>query len=113
VDLGNQSIRLLLPTNALSGIAPPTRPSVPPGQSNVIPLHHALSNVLVKLSVEVSQPELTLGYLKSLAVGDVLALPTRVDHSLRVVGPGDTTICRAHLGSLAGSHAIELVKSAS
>ena len=109
VRLGDKAITLLLPAELIA--APPAshKPSARPPLTT---LRHALTKLPVHLSVEVGRTELTLGYLRTLAVGDVLALPTSVDHTMRVAGPGDTTVCHAHLGSLAGYHAVELIKPA-
>jgi flagellar motor switch/type III secretory pathway protein FliN len=114
VSFAEKTIRLLLPAETIpaptaleaqSGLSNPASPRAP-----MSTLHQALAKVPIKLSVEVSQAELTLGYLRTLAVGDVLALPTSVDHPMRVCGPGDVTVCHGHLGTLTGFHAIELIK---
>jgi flagellar motor switch/type III secretory pathway protein FliN len=110
IGLGSTSIGVLLPAESVPTVASKAAPETRPPLAT---LHHALGKVPVKLSVEVSRTELTLGYLKTLAVGDVLALPTGVDQALHVAGPGDTSVCQAHLGNLEGFHAIELIKSAS
>jgi flagellar motor switch/type III secretory pathway protein FliN len=107
VQLGERAIRVLLPAAALPPLgASPRRAS----GTALVALHQALAHLPVTLSVEVSRTELTLGYLRTLAVGDVLALPTGVDHALRVVGPGETTVCHAHLGALSGHRAVEMIK---
>lgn len=109
VSFAGKSLRLLLPVESMPPAEKPTRHSSrPPIES----LQRALETTQVTLSVEVSRTELTLGYLRTLAVGDVLALPTSVDHPLRVTGSDDTTVCHAHLGSLMGFHAVELIKPA-
>lgn len=108
ISLGDLSLSLLLPAEAISSYAvaePSTGRRTP-----LVPLQTALSKVAVKLSVEISQMELTLGQMRTLAVGDVLALPTHLDEALMVRGPGGTAICLAHLGSLQGGHAVELIK---
>lgn len=109
VVLGSLTVRLLLPASVLSPAAPLVRR---PGAEALATLHRALGELPVPLSVEVCQTELTLGYLRTLAVGDVLALPVGVDQAMRVTGPGDTTVCHAHLGALSGFHAVELMKLA-
>lgn len=109
VRFGERAIDCLLPAEALPASGPAPRSNAAPGLAT---LHQALAKVAVPLGVEVSRAELTLGYLRTLAVGDVLALPTRVDQSLRVTGPGGTTVCHAHLGAQAGFHAVQLIKAA-
>jgi flagellar motor switch/type III secretory pathway protein FliN len=107
VQLGERAIRLLLPAAVLAAPAPLRRR---PGAPALTSLHQALAALPVSLSVEVCRTELTLGYLRTLAVGDVLALPVAVDQALRVAGPGDTTVCHAHLGAMDGAYAVELIK---
>jgi flagellar motor switch/type III secretory pathway protein FliN len=108
VNFAGKSLKLMLPPESMPLTAPPIlHANLPP----IASLQHALETTLVTLSVEISRTELTLGYLKTLAVGDVLALPTSVDHPLRVTSADDITVCHAHLGSLTGFHAIELIKS--
>jgi flagellar motor switch/type III secretory pathway protein FliN len=109
ISLGDKSIKLLLPAEAF---ATPVKTLKQPSRAPTATLHQALADIQVRLSVEVCQAELTIGYLQTLAVGDVLALPVSVDHAMRVIGPGDSTVCHAHLGSKAGFHAVELIKSA-
>lgn len=109
LSLGAKSLWLLLPAESFPAVEEPAKPMNRPPIAN---LPYALKTTPVTLSVEVSCTELTLGYLKTLAVGDVLALPTSVDHPLRVIGSDGATICHAHLGSLMGIHAVELIKSA-
>ena len=109
VSLGDMVIRILLPASAMPFTLPALAKQAglrPPLSS----LQHALAKVSIKLSVEVSQAELTLGYLRTLCVGDVLFLPTGIDQAMRVTGPGGTTVCHAHLGTKDGFHAIELIK---
>lgn len=100
------ALKLLLPADALSQAAPP-KPAV---RGSLTPLRQALESVPVKLGVELSRAELTLGYLNTLAIGDVLALPTKVDQALRVLAPGEVRVCDAHLGTAEGRRAIELIK---
>ena len=109
ISFAEKVIRLLLPAES-NPAAQPIKTKQASMRAPLSTLHQALAKVQVKLSVEVSQAELTLGYLGTLAVGDVLALPTSVDHAMRVTGPGDTTVCHAHLGTLTGFHAVELIK---
>lgn len=109
VQLGERALRLLLPATVLPAPGPlRARPGAVPLTS----LHRALAALPVPLSVELCRTELTLGYLRTLAVGDVLALPMATDQELRVTGPGDTTVCHAHLGALDGAYAVELIKAA-
>lgn len=108
VQIGERSMRLLLPADVL-GAPQPLQPrhDAPPLAS----LLQALAPLEVPLSIEICRTELTLGYLRTLAVGDVLALPMGIDQELRVAGPGDTTVCHAHLGAMDGAYAVELIKA--
>ena len=72
----------------------------------------------VRVSVHLALVELDLGTLQSLAVGDVIRLPHRLDDPLHVgVDLGDepsrTPLCRAHLAQRDGRLAAELVTSQS
>lgn len=109
VSFSGKALRFLLPAESMPSAEKSIRQASRPP---IASLQRALETTQVTLSVEVSRTELTLGYLRTLAVGDVLALPTSVDHPLRVTGSDDTTVCHAHLGSLMGFHAIELIKPA-
>lgn len=102
VVLGEAQLRLLLPAGEQRSIHASTAP--------LVPLRQALSGVAVPLQVELCRTELTLGYLRTLAVGDVLALPAALDHPLRVSGPGDRKVCEAHLGAVDGQRAVELIR---
>ncbi len=104
VKLGDASLALLLP-HALLPAAPrrAAGPSAP-----VTALHPALAKTPVPLDVELGSTELTLGYLRTLAVGDVLALPIALDRPLRVTVPGGATLCHGHIGKADGHRAIEL-----
>jgi len=108
VSLNSKFVKLILPATALPTRQQKTMPVTHPA---IVALPQALAKVQITLSAEVSRAELTLGYLGTLAVGDVLALPTGMDQILRLCGPGDATICHAHLGNVAGFHAVELVKA--
>jgi flagellar motor switch/type III secretory pathway protein FliN len=105
VQLGVRTLRLLLPATAQGAPAPVKRAATP-----VAPLREALAAVPVPLTVELCRAELTLGYLRTLAVGDVLALPMALDAPLQVRGPGATKLCPAHLGAADGHRAVELSK---
>jgi flagellar motor switch/type III secretory pathway protein FliN len=107
VQLGARTLRLLLPAAAQGAPAPTRRGTAP-----LAPLRDALAALPVPLTVELCRAELTLGYLRTLAVGDVLALPMTLDAPLQVRGPGATAICAAHLGALDGHRAVELSKQA-
>lgn len=109
IGLGDKTIRLLIPGIALELAADPQSAHSAEGRA-VAPLQDALAGLPVKLSIELSETEIPLGYLRTLALGDVLALPAGVDEPLRVAGPDGRTLCHAHLGSLKGHHAVEVVK---
>lgn len=68
----------------------------------------AAASLPVTVRVEVGALELTLGHLRTLAIGDVITLPARLDQPLRVVAPGDLTVCRAHIGTRDQARAIEI-----
>jgi flagellar motor switch/type III secretory pathway protein FliN len=101
--MGGRTMRVLVPAAALPAAAPPPR------GAGLATLHQALAGASVALSVELCSTELTLGYLRTLAVGDVLALPMPLDQPLRVLGPGAAPLCAAHLGAQDGMRAVELI----
>jgi flagellar motor switch/type III secretory pathway protein FliN len=106
VSFGEQHLVLIVPPESLpSGALAPLRTARPPVRT----LNAALANVSVRLRVEAAQTEMTLGYLGTLALGDVLTLPVGIHAPMRVTVPGGATLCHAHLGTLAGFHAIELI----
>lgn len=106
-DVG--SVCWLLSQEALAAYE--TIPLPPPVTAPVVPLPIALAATPVTLTVELARAELTLGYLRTLAVGDILTLPVKLDQALRVTGPGGGTICEAQLGTQDGARAIELVNA--
>jgi flagellar motor switch/type III secretory pathway protein FliN len=105
LQLGARTVRLLVPAAAQGAAAPTKRAATP-----VAPLRDALAALPVPLTVELCRAELTLGYLRTLAVGDVLALPMALDAPLQVRGPGATPLCTAHLGAADGHRAVEMSK---
>ena len=111
VQLGAGTLRVLVPAVALDlpagGAASATSAAAP-----LATLRDALAAQPVALHVELARAELTLGYLRTLAVGDVLALPMRLDEPLQVHGPGGPLPCAAHLGTADGRRAIELTRPA-
>lgn len=104
ITLGEAQLRLLVPG------APLPAPRANVQRAPLVPLRQALAGVAVPLHVELCRTELTLGYLRTLALGDVLALPATLDQPLRVAGPGDRKICEAHLGAVDGQRAVELIR---
>ena len=105
VQLGARTLRLLLPAAAQGAPAPTRR-----GDAPLARLREALAALPVPLTVELCRAELTLGYLRTLAVGDVLALPMALDAPLQVRGPNAAAVCAAHLGAVEGHRAVELSK---
>lgn len=105
LQLGTRTLRLLIPSAAQEA-ALPARLAKP--ASAVTPLAQALTGQTVALTVELCRAELTLSYLATLALGDVLALPMRLDAPLQLRGPDNNLICAAHLGSADGQRAVEL-----
>jgi hypothetical protein len=70
----------------------------------------------VRVSVHLAAVELNLGELQSLAVGDVIRLPHRLDDPLQVDvdlddAPSRTPLCRDHLAQRDGRVVAELVPS--
>lgn len=108
VVLGERAIRVLLGADVLP--AAPVLKKRGDG-APLATLHQALGKLPVHLNVEVCRTELTLGYLGTLAVGDVLTLPMAIDQEMLVTGPGGTVVCHAHLGAVEGSYAVELIKA--
>jgi len=105
LETGIGALCWLLPYDAL-----PVQPAkTPPASVPLTPLRQAIAATQVTLHVELARTELPLGYLQTLAVGDVLTLPVKLNQALRVSGPGDTTICGASLGTRHGARAIELI----
>lgn len=108
VQLGTLTVRVLVPAAAQEPALPPARSGVP-----VVPLRTALAAQQVALTVELCRAELTLGYLSTLALGDVLALPMRLSTPLQLRGPDGAALCAAHLGAQDGQRAVELTKQQS
>jgi flagellar motor switch/type III secretory pathway protein FliN len=106
VGLDSKPLRLLLPTSTLPKVAPEKRASSP---QPVTHLPVALSRTHVTLTAEVGEAELTLGHLRTLAIGDVIPLSSRIDQPLKIAGPGGTAVCRAHIGLVGDRRAVELV----
>lgn len=105
VQLGTRTLRVLVPAAAQNVPAPVARSSAP-----VVPLRQALAALPVPLTVELCRAELTLGYLRTLAVGDVLSLPMALDAPLQVHGPAGAPLCAAHLGAAGEHRAVELTR---
>jgi hypothetical protein len=105
IQLGARTLRVLVPAPGYAAAAPAVRAAAP-----VVPLREALAATPVPLAVELCRAELTLGYLRTLAVGDVLALPMALDAPLRVHGPDGAPLCAAHLGGADGLRAVELAR---
>lgn len=103
VQLGTLTVRLLAPAAARSLPVSDVVTGAP-----LVPLRAALAHQQVALTVELCRAELTLGYLATLALGDVLALPMRLDAPLQLRGPLGAPICAAHLGAHDGQRAVEL-----
>ena len=83
----------------------------------LVPIVQAVSHRQVRLAVHLAEVEIDLGGLQSLCVGDVLALPHRLDDALTLhanVGPTGARVgpmfCKAHLGLRNGRLAVELVR---
>jgi flagellar motor switch/type III secretory pathway protein FliN len=93
---------------------PDARPA--PQRAGLAALAEVVAPRPVRVSVHLAPVELDLGTLQSLAVGDVIRLPHRLDDPLHVgVDLGDepsrTPLCRAHLAQRDGRLAAELVTS--
>ncbi|MBV8464753.1 MAG: FliM/FliN family flagellar motor switch protein [Burkholderiales bacterium] len=105
--VGNASLSLLLP---LSYLPKPNRPATTAMRAALAPLPEALQNIAVRLDAQLGEIELPVAQLLSLAQGDVIRLPIRLDQEL-TLRAGDTTLCHAHLGQSGGCRALELSRS--
>ncbi|WP_332879675.1 FliM/FliN family flagellar motor C-terminal domain-containing protein [Massilia sp. S19_KUP03_FR1] len=105
VQLGTLTVHVLVPATAMQ-----PAPAPAPSGLALVPLRTALAAREVALTVELCRAELTLGYLATLALGDVLALPMRLTTPLQLRGPGGTALCAAHLGAQDGQRAVELTR---
>lgn len=88
-----------------------TRPTLP--RAPMVGLSVVVAERPVRLSVHLADVELNLGVLQSLAVGDVIRLPHRLDEALQVNvdlddTPSRTPLCRAHLAQKDGRLVAEL-----
>jgi hypothetical protein len=99
-------------TAAATNAARPVLPRTP-----AVSLSSVVAERPVRVSVHLSAVELNLGALQSLAVGDVLRLPHRLDEALQVNvdlddAPSRTPLCRAHLAQKDGRLVAELTSGA-
>lgn len=85
----------------------------------IVPLAEALQDTQLRLPVELRELEMDLGTLRSLAKGDVIALPHRLNEPLQVRlrsngadRAGSSVLCEAALGARNGHRAIELLRAA-
>ena len=87
------------------------RPSTP--RSGLASVAEALADRIVAFELRLEPLTLTLGNLQGLRVGDVLALPHRLDQPLLVAPAGSASdaasFCGAYLGARGGRRAAELV----
>lgn len=67
-----------------------------------------LAPMPLRLEVGLGSTEVTLGSLRTLAVGDVIRLPRRADEPLAVHGPEGQALLAGYLGTQAGHLALEL-----
>jgi len=84
----------------------------------LVAVQAVLASRAVRLSVQLTPVELDLGSLQSLSVGDVIALPHRLDEPLQVTvdlgdAPSKTPWCRAHLAQRGGRLVAELAPGGS
>ncbi|MGZ3182495.1 MAG: FliM/FliN family flagellar motor C-terminal domain-containing protein [Telluria sp.] len=101
VRFGARSLQWLAPVPAAAPPAPTRRPPLQP-------LRAALAARTVRLHVELGEAEVTLGDLRGLRIGDVLALPAPLGAPLRVANAAGVTLCHGHLGAAGGQRAVEL-----
>jgi len=110
IKLGEQTVSCLLDhacTRALTEhIVPTPRAPIPHGLFN-----KGLARIPVTLPVEIGQAEVDVASLLTLTVGDVIRLGTSVDQPLTVFGPRREALFDAHLGTLHGAVALEVVRS--
>lgn len=105
----------LSPARAAAWCALP-RPATAPGavaRAPLVPVQAVVASRAVRLCVQLSPVELDLGSLQALAVGDVIALPHRLDEPLQVMvdlgdAPSKTPWCQAHLAQRGGRLVAEL-----
>jgi hypothetical protein len=107
VSCGTRVMHLLCPVQAVTPTAVPSKRRT---TSSTIPLKTALKGLPVTLSAVIGEVELTVRHLQGLAVGDVLSLSSRIDDPLRLMGPGETTVGLAHVGTYEGRRAVVLKK---
>lgn len=72
------------------------------------PVKHALEGQKVSGTVGLGSVELTVGMLASLAKGDVIRLPSRVDEPVGLRFEHSGMICKAYLGKQNGCYAVQL-----
>lgn len=84
--------------------AAPAAPGAPLQPVSVAARQHAL-----RLQARLHGVDLSLGHLKSLAVGDVVVLPHALEEALVVVTEHGAPVCRAYLGQQHARRALELI----
>lgn len=109
VGTASHAVRLLLPHALVRRLCRTTLARAPRERAAPQGVRAAVRELDATLRVEVGHAELTLAHLQTLAVGDVIALGSRVDRPLALVGEDGTVLCHAHLGTVAGRRAVELM----
>lgn len=109
IKIGDQTLSCLMDQGcvqaAFAPLAGKSDERIPPGAWN-----RALDRIPVVLPIAIGQVEVDVRSLLTLAVGDVIRLNTLVDHPLTVHGPAQEALFDAHLGTLDGKMAIEIVR---
>jgi hypothetical protein len=106
LELGGQWLHWVSSASALALPAqagPARRPAK-------VPLRQAMARLPARICAQVGEVELSIGHLRTLAVGDVIALPSRIDEPLRLLGPSGAVVCGGHLGSAGAMRAVGLMK---
>lgn len=89
----------------------PPRVQIPAfSQPPVTDFFDALQDASLLLRVALSDVEIDIGSLQSLALGDVIRLPHLLEAALNV-HVGDDIVCAAYLGQRQGQRAVELQRS--
>lgn len=107
IDLDGERIELLLGPGEVARLrgpaaAAPARP--------LAPLADALAGKPLSLSVMAGSAQVEVGLLKTIAVGDVIKLDTRIDQPLALVNEEGARLCGAFLGTSGGRKAVQLTK---
>lgn len=103
----------LLPDGLVEALLQPARRGElrqpPPGPSPLVPAWEAMRSLHCVVQAELRSVELPLGEVQALQLGDVIALPHRLDHPLLARTGEGAFLCEAYLGQTGGRRAIEFL----